>query len=138
MNSLFRFEHDVNARFSYRIGYGITDSERNNTNGAAGPENEYTFQPGFNTSDRFAGRLDTLQARGNYLLGAHQTITGGYEFQRENYDELATDQNPVVSLRQNTQTKARQQTNAVFAQDEIRSCKAAGKSCSPAGLHKCL
>ena len=72
VNSLFRFEHDVNTRFSYRIGYGITDSSRNNTNGAAGPNNEYTFQPDFNTSDKFSGRLDTLQARANYLLGAHR------------------------------------------------------------------
>jgi vitamin B12 transporter len=120
VNSLFRFEHDVNARFSYRIGYGIADSERNNTNGPAGPENEYTYQPAFNTSDRYSGRLDTLQARANYLLGAHQTLTGGYEFQRENYAELATNQNPVLSLRQPTGATARQQTNAVFAQDEIR------------------
>ncbi len=120
VNSLFRFEHDMNSRFSYQVGYGIADSQRNNTNGPAGPSNEYTFQPSFNTSDKYSGRVDTLQARANYILGAHQTLTGGYEFQRENYAELATDQNPVISLRQRTGTTARQQTNAVFAQDEIR------------------
>ena len=120
VNSLFRFEHDVNASFSYRIGYGIADSQRNNTNGPAGPENEYTYQPSFNTSDKYSGRVDTLQARANYLLSRQQTVTFGYEFQRENYNELATDQNPVITERTFNQTTARQQTNAVFAQDEIR------------------
>jgi len=120
VNSLFRFEHDVNARLSYRIGYGIADSQRNNTNGPAGPENEYVFQPAFNTSDKYSGRLDTLQARANYLLDPHQTLTFGYEFERENYSELATDQNPDIAQRTFNQTTARQQTNAVFAQDEIR------------------
>lgn len=120
LNSLIHFEHDVNSRFSYRLGYGIVDSVRNNTNGPAGPETEYDYQPSFNTSDRYAGRVDTLQARANYLPGGHQTLTGGYEFERENYAELATDQNPIVSLRQRTGTNARQQSNAVFAQDEIR------------------
>jgi outer membrane receptor protein involved in Fe transport len=120
VSALFRFEHDVNTRFSYRIGYGIVDSARDYTNGPAGPANEYTYQPAFNAADRYSGRLDTLQARANYLLGAHQTLTAGYEFERENYQELATDQNPDVSLRTYDRTKARQQTNAVFAQDEIR------------------
>ncbi len=120
INSLFRFEHDVNSRFSYRIGYGIVDSERNYTNGPAGPQNEYTFQPTFNTSDKYEGRIDTLQARANYLLGAHQTIIAGYEFQRENYTNPATDTNPDPTQRTNDTTIARQQTNAIFAQDEIR------------------
>ncbi len=113
VNSLFRFEHEVNSRLSYRIGYGIVDSERNNTNGPAGPATEYDFQPSFNTSDRFAGRIDTLQGRLNYLAGSNQILTAGYEFQRENYSEIATDPDT------NTRTTARQQTNAVFAQDEL-------------------
>jgi vitamin B12 transporter len=120
INSLFRFEHDVTSRFSYRLGYGIVDSARNNTDGPAGPVTEYDFQPAFNTSDRYSGRIDTLQARASYLFGSHQSLTGGYEFQRENYSELATDQNPDLSQRTHTGTDGRQQTNAVFAQDEVR------------------
>jgi outer membrane receptor for ferrienterochelin and colicin len=96
------------------------DAVRDYTNGPGGPVNEYTYQPAFDTADRYSGRLDTLQARANYLLGGHQTLTAGYQFERENYQELATDQNPDVSLRTYDRTKARQQTNAVFAQDEIR------------------
>ena len=120
VNSLFRFEHDVNSRFSYRIGYGIVDSTRHYTNGPSGVNNEYTYQPAFNTADKYSGRVDTLQARLNYLLGSHQTITAGFEFQRENYGNLATDQNPDITQRTNDNTIARQQTTAVFAQDEIR------------------
>lgn len=113
VNSLFRFEHEVNSRLSYRVGYGIVDSARNNTNGPAGPTTEYDFQPGFSTRDRFAGRIDTLQGRLNYLAGSHQILTAGYEFQRENYSEVAIDPNTY------SRTTARQQTNAVFAQDEV-------------------
>ena len=120
LNSLLRFEHDVTPHLSYQIGYGIVDSSRAYTNGPAGPTNEYTFQPSFNTSDRYSGRLDTLQARVNYVFGMHQTITAGYEFQRENYNEFASDQNPDVALRTYGKTIAQQQTNAIFAQDEIR------------------
>jgi iron complex outermembrane receptor protein len=120
VNTLFRFEQDVDARLSYHIGYGIVDSVRDYTNGPGGPVNEYTYQPAFNTSDQYSGRLDTLQARLNYLPDVHETLSAGYEFQRENYAELATDQNPDLSERTYDKTKARQQTNAVFAQDEIR------------------
>ena len=120
VNTLFRFEHDVNSRLSYRVGYGIVDSTRNYTNGPAGPQNEYTYQPSFNTSDKYSGRVDTLRARLNYLLGGHQTLTTGFEFQRENYGNRATDENPDAGQRTNDNTLARQQTNAVFAQDEIR------------------
>ncbi len=123
VNTLFRFEQDVNARFSYRIGYGVVDSVRDYTNGPGGPENEYTYQPGFNTADRYSGRLDTLEAHANYLLGGHETLTAGYEFERENYQELATGQNPDLGQRTYDKTRARQQTNAVFAQDEIRLLK---------------
>ena len=114
VNSLFRFEHDVNSRLSYRVGYGIVDSTRNYTNGPAGPSNEYTFQPLFKTYDKYSGRIDTLQARLNYLAGSHQILTAGYEFQRENY------QNSATTVGSFNNTIARQQSNAVFAQDEIR------------------
>jgi outer membrane receptor protein involved in Fe transport len=120
LNSFFRFEHDVNSRFSYRAAYAIVASERNNTNGPAGPVTDYVYQPAFDVSDRYSGRLDTLQLRASYLLGSHQSLTGGYEFQRENYSELATDQNPNLSQRTHTGASARQQTNALFVQDEIR------------------
>jgi iron complex outermembrane receptor protein len=116
INSLFRFEDEVSSRFSYRVAYGIVDVDRNNTDGPAGPG---FFQPTFNTSQRYAGRIDTVQARANYLLGSRQVLTAGYEFQQEHYLNVSTDQNPNPSQRAYFKTNAEQRTNAVFAQDEL-------------------
>ncbi len=116
-DSIFRFEHEVNARLSYRIAYALMDSVRDNWDGPGGPG---FFQPLFNTSSRFTGRIGTLQARLNYLLGAHQVISAGYEYEQEHYLELDTDENPNPAQRAYFRTDARQRTNAAFAQDEIR------------------
>jgi vitamin B12 transporter len=117
IDSLFRFSHEVNSRLSYFIGYNIVSSERDNRDGPGGPG---FFQPQFNTSDRYKGRIDTVQAKVNYLLGSHQVLTAGYEFEQERYYNLTTDANPVLSQRVYQSTFARQRDNAVFVQDEIR------------------
>src|SRR5581483_557086 len=56
----------------------------------------------------------------NYLFGAHQVWTAGYEFEQERYRNTTTDANPVLAARVNQGTFARQRDNGVFAQDEIR------------------
>ncbi len=117
IDSLFHFEHEVNSRFSYRLAYGIVDVNRNNTDGPGGPG---FFQPLYNTSQIYAGRIDTVQARVNYSLGAHQLVTAGYEFEREQYRTLSTDQNPDPTQRAYFRTDAGQRSNALFAQDELR------------------
>ena len=117
VDSLFRLEHQVNARLSYRIAYALVDSVRNNTDGPAGPG---IYQPAFNTSDRYTGTIGTLQARVNYLLGSHQVLTAGYEFEQEHYIDLSTDLNPDPAQRAYFRTDARQRSNAAYAQDEIR------------------
>jgi vitamin B12 transporter len=116
VSSLFRFEHEVNSRLSYRLAYGLVSTDRNNTNGPAGPG----YQPAFNTSDRYTGRLDTVQARLNYQLGSHNLLTAGYEFQQEHYREVSTDENPDLTQRAYYSTDARQRTNAAYFQDELR------------------
>ncbi len=107
----------MNSRFSYRIGYNVVGSVRDNRNGPAGPG---YYQPQFNQSDRYLGRIDTLQAKVNYLLGSHQVWTAGYEFEQEHYRNITTDANPVAAQRVYERTEARQRDNAVFVQDEIR------------------
>lgn len=119
-DALFRYEQQISPRFSYRVGYNMAASSRDNRDGPAGPETPYEFQPLFNTSDRFTGRINTLQARTDYLLGDHQALTAGYEFEHETYLELSTDQDPSPATRVYTSTAARQRSNAVFAQDQLR------------------
>lgn len=120
LDSLFRYEQQVNSRFSYRVGYNLVDVSRDSRDGPAGPNTPYEFQPLFNTSDRFTGRIDTLQARADYLLGEHQALTAGYEFERDTYLELSADQDPDPATRVYTSTNDTQKSNAVFAQDQLR------------------
>ncbi|MFL6354882.1 MAG: TonB-dependent receptor domain-containing protein [Bryobacteraceae bacterium] len=119
INSLFRFEHEVNSRFSYRVAYGILAANRDYTDGPAGPNLPEYSQPLFNTADRYAARIDTVQARADYLFGSHQLLSGGYEFEQEHYLNLSTNQNPDPSQRAYFRTEARQRSNAVFAQDQV-------------------
>ncbi|MBV9295442.1 MAG: TonB-dependent receptor [Acidobacteriaceae bacterium] len=116
INSLFRFEHEVNSRLFYRLAYGVVSTNRNNTDGPAGPG----YQPLFNTSDRYAGRVDTVQGRLNYLFSSRNILTVGYEFQQEHYVEVQTDQNPDPTQRAYYSTNARQRTNSAYFQDELR------------------
>lgn len=116
ISSLLRFEHEVNSRLSYRLAYGVVSTGRNNTDGPGGPG----YQPAFNTSDRYTGGIDTVQARMNYQFGSYSLFTAGYEFQRERYREVSTDENPNLAQRAYYRTDARQRTNAAYFQDELR------------------
>jgi iron complex outermembrane receptor protein len=120
LDSLFRYEQQVTPQFSYRIGYNLVDVSRDNTDGPGGPDTPYEFQPLFNNSARYSGRVDTVRARADYLLGSHQTLTAGYEFERERSLEVATDQNPIPLARVYTRTSGSQRSNALFAQDQLR------------------
>jgi vitamin B12 transporter len=117
--ALFRFEHEVNSRLSYRAAYEYVDTHRNNTNGPAGPNTPDNFEPTFNTAELYNGRLDVARGRLDYLLGAHQLITAGYEFQREHYLNVNSDQNPDLTQRLYNSTEATQRSHAAFAQDQI-------------------
>jgi iron complex outermembrane receptor protein len=119
-DSLFRFDQQLSPHINYRVAYSALVTDRNNTDGPGGPATASYFPPTFNTSDRFDGRVDTLNAAVHYLLGGHQVLTGGYEFVRENYLEVSTDQNPDPSQRIYDQTHAVQRFNSGYAQDEIR------------------
>jgi vitamin B12 transporter len=120
LDTLFRFDHEVNAQLSYRIAYSLLTTDRNNTDGPAGPVTANYFPPAFNTSDRYDGRVDTLNAAAHYLLGAHQILSAGYEFVREHYLNVSTDQNPDPSSRIYERTEAEQNFDSAYAQDEIR------------------
>jgi iron complex outermembrane receptor protein len=115
--SLFHLDHQVNRNLSYKIGYSLVDTARDNRDGPGGPG---YYQPSFNTSDKYSGRTGTLQARVSYLLGSHQVLNACFEFEREHYLDVTTDQNPMIADRADYRTDAHQSTYATFAQDEIR------------------
>ena len=113
LSLLQRFGRSASARVTYQ---GLATSRRDD-NGPAGPG---FFQPGFSSSTLYSGRLDTLQARTDIQAGRYNLITAGYEFEREVYHDRSTDQNPNAAERVDAGSDIVQQSNAVFAQDQIR------------------
>ncbi len=120
IDSLFRFEHEVNSHLSYRIGYAIVDTDRNDTDGPAGPNTPFSFQQPYNTVNQNAGRTDTVQARVNYVAASHQVLTAGYEFEEEHYANTNSEEYAPAADNGYFKSTAVQRSNAVFGQDELR------------------
>lgn len=76
------FTHQPFEKFGYTISYQGVRTERNIINGPAG----IGFQPfGGVSRTNFGGRIQTLNARTDFQLGDSNTITAGYEYERENF-----------------------------------------------------
>ena len=66
---------------TFHVDYQFLNSYRDNLDGPGGTG----YQPLFNTADDYNGRVNTVQARVDYLAGHAQAITAGYEYERENF-----------------------------------------------------
>jgi vitamin B12 transporter len=113
---LFRWEYQATSKLSFHVDYQFLNSYRDNLDGPGGTG----YQPLFNTADNYNGRVSTVQARVDYLAGHAQAITAGYEYERENFANFSSDQNPDPTQRVNDGTTDSQQYNAFFVQDQIR------------------
>jgi len=115
-SSLLTLTHQLTPQATFRANYQGLTTRRDNRNGPVGPR----FQPQFPTSDRFAGRVDTAQARTDFTLARRHLVSAGYEFEREDYDNLSQDENPAVAQRTRAQVVVNQASHALFAQDQVR------------------
>ncbi|MBI4893320.1 MAG: TonB-dependent receptor [Acidobacteria bacterium] len=111
-----QWSQQTGARWNYRVSYQNLNSRRDNLNGAAGSG----YQPAYYSSNLFNGQLDTLQARADVLLAKWNTLSGGYEWEREYYSNPSRDANPDSSQRVNASATAKQRSNALFIQDQMR------------------
>jgi vitamin B12 transporter len=115
-STLAAWSHQVTSRAAYRISYQAVTSDRDNLNGPGGPG----YQPTWNTSANFGGRIDTLQARTDLNLASWNVFSAGYEYERESYNSSSSDANPDLALKVNARTSAVQKSNSVFFQDQLR------------------
>lgn len=115
-SSLIALQDQVSAPLSFRLSYQALLSNRDVVNGPLGAG----FQPAFRNSSEFNGRIDTLRGQANYAWGAHQILSGGYEFEREYFDSPASDTNPDPTKRVNSRTQVAERSNSLDAQDQIR------------------
>lgn len=114
--TLVQWVHQAAPRLSHRLSYQNVDTRRDNRNGPAGQG----YQPQWNSSSVFAGRIDTVQARADVAAARCNAFSAGLEWEREFYENPSRDENPDPAQRVNARASARQRSLAVFVQDQLR------------------
>jgi vitamin B12 transporter len=107
------FSHALNEKLGYSVSYQGLVTNRTLPNGPLG----VGFQP-FGGSERsdFDGRVHTLNGRVDVRVGRVNFITGGYEFESENFTNLSFPVNPA----DNSTVDVTQRSHAFFIQDQLR------------------
>lgn len=115
-NLLLSLSHIWTPRLSSRLSYSNVLTKRDNRDGPAGTR----FEPLVADSYRFDGRIDTAQARTDWQPDRRHLITAGYEFEREDFDNVTQDENPDPAIRTNARFRIDQSSHAGFAQVQGR------------------
>jgi iron complex outermembrane receptor protein len=108
-----KFQQVLSSAATVQTSYQRMHTLRIFANGPAG----FGFQPAVANYSRFIGNIDTFDARASAKLSRWNQLTGGYEFERDTYDEIQ-DNNLPASQRIRTQTDIHQQANAWYFQDQ--------------------
>ncbi|MGQ9917101.1 MAG: TonB-dependent receptor [Bryobacteraceae bacterium] len=116
VTTLVQWAQQAAPRFHYRLSYQNVDTHRDNRNGPGGQG----YQPRFNSSSLFAGRIDTVQARADVAAARWNALSAGLEWEREFYENPSADENPDPAQRVNARASAHQRSLAVFVQDQLR------------------
>ena len=112
-NGAVSFTQRPVERFGYTITYQGLATNRNSINGPLG----VGFQPfGGTTRSDFDARVHILNARIDLQAGKYNFITGGYEFESENFNNPSIQVNPA----DNSDVDVTQRSHALFAQDQLR------------------
>jgi vitamin B12 transporter len=96
----------------YSVSYQLVSNGRRYGDGPAG----VGYQPDGSTRSLYDGRIQTTDAQFHYRLGFN-LLSGGYEFENENYANDNSQQNdPAVA----NATNVTQQSNSAFVQDQAQ------------------
>jgi vitamin B12 transporter len=113
LNGALTLEGQPLPKLNYALSYQTLDSSRRYDNGPAGTG----FQPLGNQRSVYDGRIQTVNAQLHYQPGAAHLLTGGYEFESENY---AFDFTDASDPRAASGVNVTQKSNALFVQDQTR------------------
>jgi vitamin B12 transporter len=102
----------VSPALDYSLSYQLVSNSRRYGNGPAGVD----FQPAGSTRSLYDGRIQTVDAQAHYRFGFN-LLTGGYEFERENYANDNTDSSSPVAA---SGANVTQLSQAVFVQDQAQ------------------
>jgi len=111
-----KLAHEVTDKISYSIAYQHVGTRRRNYNGDQIDPKFAAFYPfgDFAFMSINNGGTDTIDARANLRLGAHNLATAGFEYEHESIF-----QSSIPSFSAVNNTTDRQETFAVFGQDQM-------------------
>jgi len=101
------------SKLDYSVSYQAVANSRRYGNGPAGTG----YQSDSSTRSLYDGRIQTVNAHLNYRLGKANLLTGGYEFESENY---ANDNTQQFMPQAASGVNVTQLSHTVFAQDQAR------------------
>jgi outer membrane receptor protein involved in Fe transport len=113
LNGALVFDGQPSEALHYTLALQVLSDSRRYGDGPAGEG----FQPGGNQRTIYDGRVQTFNGQFHYRPAAWQLITGGYEFERENYSFDFTDQSDPGGA---SATNVAQKSNSVYVQDQAR------------------
>ena len=113
LNGALSLEGQPLAKLNYSLSFQALESSRRYANGPVGTG----FQPFGNQRSVYDGRIQTANGQLHYQPGQTHLITGGYEFENENYAfDFADTSDPGGASGVNVTQKS----NALFVQDQTR------------------
>lgn len=110
----FRLQQAVNALLNWQVSYQHVNTDRIFQNGPAG----IGTQPVVSNRSQFTGVVDTVDARVAFRIRPWETISGGYEFERERYFNADDNRLPGPN-RVSTETRVQQNSNAFYLQNQL-------------------
>ena len=99
--------------FGYSVSYQRLATNRSSPNGPLGVGRQPV---GGSEQSDFDGRIDTFNARIDLRAGRANYITGGYEFENENFKNPSFQPNPA----DNSNVDVTQRSHTLFVQDQLR------------------
>ncbi len=103
----------ASAALDYSLSYQLVSNGRRYGDGPAG----LGYQPTSSTRSLYDGRIETIDAQAHYRLGRFNLLSGGYEFENENYANDNTQQYVPAAA---SATNVTQLSHSVFVQDQVR------------------
>lgn len=99
--------------FDYSVSYNLLSSGRRYGDGPAGLD----YQPDGSTRSLYDGRINTVNAQFHYRAGHYNLLSGGYEFENENYAYDSTDQSDPLAA---SAVNVSERSHSVYAQDQLQ------------------
>ncbi|HTM48600.1 MAG TPA: TonB-dependent receptor [Bryobacteraceae bacterium] len=117
-SGLFKLQQTVNALLDWQVNYQRVNTNRVFQNGPAG----IGTQPVVPNRSQFTGGVDTVDSRATFRIQPWETISGGFEFERESYFNADDNRLPGPN-RVSTETRALQNSKAFYLQNQLALLK---------------